>query len=70
MLLHYGALEYYKIRITSELDFISGKTDLGTSKNFNNNGSQFKFSIFINMVLEALVTSVTCLPPFGPPEII
>lgn len=54
---------------TSELDLISGNTDFGTSKNLSSNGSHFKFSIFINIVLEAFVTSVTCFPPLGPPGI-
>lgn len=53
--------------LTSELDLISGNTLLGTSKNFSNNGSQSRFSIFIIIVLDALVTSVTCLPSLGPP---
>lgn len=46
---------------------ISGRISGFIANVFVNNGSQLSVSMFINNVRLALVTSVTCRPPFGPP---
>ena len=52
---------------TSEEDLISGSIDIGTPMSFAMSSFQSRVSMFMSMVREALVTSVTCTPPFTPP---
>jgi len=51
----------------SELLLISGSICIGMSKYLHNVGSQESVSIFINIVLDAFVTSVIYSPPSLPP---
>src|SRR5699024_724339 len=52
---------------TSEEERISGRMDSGMPMSFAMSSFQSRVSMFISIVREALVTSVTCTPPFGPP---
>lgn len=51
----------------SELLLISGSICIGMSKYLHNVGSQERVSMFINIVLDAFVTSVMYRPPSLPP---
>lgn len=51
----------------SELLLISGKRLIGMSKYLHNVGSQWSVSMFINIVLDAFVTSVMYRPSSLPP---
>lgn len=46
---------------------ISGNIFWGTSNTLHKYESHFSVCMFINIVLEAFVTSVMCRPPFTPP---
>ena len=46
---------------------ISGSMDSGMPMSLAMSSFQSRVSMFISMVREALVTSVTCTPPFTPP---
>ena len=52
---------------TSEEDLISGSIDIGMPMSFAMSSFQSRVSMFMSMVREALVTSVTCTPPLTPP---